>query len=98
MKNEETIIVCRCEDISMKEVLDAIDEGYRDFQELRKKLRVGMGACQGRVCLRLVEKILEEKTGRKTPKGSLPRYRPPLVPVSLGTLASDEKCRKKQML
>jgi NAD(P)H-nitrite reductase large subunit len=86
-------IVCRCEDISEDDVLTAIDEGYTDLEELRKKLRIGMGPCQGRVCIQLVIKILEKKTGKKITKVSLPTSRPPLIPIALGTLASgkDEK-------
>jgi NAD(P)H-nitrite reductase large subunit len=86
-------IVCRCEDISEEDVISAIDEGYTDIEELRKKLRIGMGPCQGRVCIQLVARILEKKTGKKISKIPLPTVRPPLVPVSLGTLAceNDEK-------
>jgi NAD(P)H-nitrite reductase large subunit len=86
-------IVCRCEDISEEDVIQAIEEGYTDIEELRKKLRIGMGPCQGRVCIQLVARILEKKTGRKISKIRLPTVRPPLVPISLGTLASenDEK-------
>jgi NAD(P)H-nitrite reductase large subunit len=83
-------IVCRCEDISEEDVLKAIEEGYTDLEELRKKLRIGMGPCQGRVCIQLVIKILEKKTGKKILKVSLPTSRPPLIPISLGTLASDK--------
>ena len=86
-------IVCRCEDISEEDVIKAIDEGYTDIEELRKKLRIGMGPCQGRVCIQLVARILERKTGKKISKIPLPTVRPPIVPVSLGTLAceKDEK-------
>jgi NAD(P)H-nitrite reductase large subunit len=84
-------IVCRCEDITEEDVINAIDEGYNDLEELRKKLRIGMGPCQGRVCIQLVTKILEKKTGRKVSKIPLPTSRPPEIPVSLGTLASEEK-------
>lgn len=83
-------IVCRCEDITEDEVINAIDAGYTDIEELRKVLRIGMGPCQGRVCIQLVMKILEKKTGKKISKLPLPRSRPPIVPVSLGTLASDK--------
>ena len=79
-------IICRCEDIDEEEVIKAIDEGCTDLEELRKKLRIGMGPCQGRICIPLVMKILEKKTGKKI---SLPTSRPPIIPVSLGTLASD---------
>ena len=86
-------IVCRCEDISEEDVIDAIDEGYTDIEELRKKLRIGMGPCQGRVCIQIVARILEKKTGKKVATTPLPTVRPPIIPVSLGTLASenDEK-------
>ena len=83
-------IVCRCEDISEEDVIKAIEEGYTDIEELRKKLRIGMGPCQGRVCIQLVTRILERKTGKKIAQIQLPTVRPPLVPVSLGTVASEK--------
>jgi NAD(P)H-nitrite reductase large subunit len=83
-------IVCRCEDISEEDVIHAIDEGYTDIEELRKKLRIGMGPCQGRVCIQLVARILEKKTGKKVANIPLPTVRPPLIPVSLGTLACEK--------
>jgi NAD(P)H-nitrite reductase large subunit len=83
-------IVCRCEDISEEDVIRAIDQGYTDIEELRKKLRIGMGPCQGRVCIQLVARILEKKTGKKVSTIPLPTVRPPLIPVSLGTLASED--------
>ena len=82
-------IVCRCEDIAEEDVLRAIEEGYTDIEELRKKLRIGMGPCQGRVCIQLVARILEKKTGKKVSTIPLPTIRPPIIPVSLGTLASE---------
>ena len=83
-------IVCRCEDISEEDVIHAIDQGYTDIEELRKKLRIGMGPCQGRVCIQLVARILERKTGKKVSTIPLPTVRPPLIPVALGTLASEK--------
>jgi len=83
-------IVCRCEDISEEDVLKAIRSGYTDLEELRKKLRIGMGPCQGRVCILLVAKILERETGKKVGAMKMPTVRPPLIPVSLGTLASED--------
>jgi NAD(P)H-nitrite reductase large subunit len=83
-------IVCRCEDISEEDVIHTIEEGYTDIEELRKKLRIGMGPCQGRVCIQLVIRILERKTGKKIAQIQLPTVRPPLVPVSRGTLASEK--------
>ena len=88
---KKNTIVCRCEDITVEEVEKAIDEGYTDIEELRKKLRIGMGPCQGRVCIQLVIKILEKKTGKKIKPENLPTSRPPIIPVNLGSFTSDKK-------
>jgi hypothetical protein len=39
----------------------------------------------------LARRVLCQKTEKSTEEIKLPASRPPLVPVSLGTLASDEK-------
>ncbi|HEC87338.1 MAG TPA: (2Fe-2S)-binding protein [Thermoplasmatales archaeon] len=83
-------IVCRCEEISEEEVIAAIEEGYTDLEELRKKLRLGMGPCQGRTCIPLVMRILAKKTGKRVEDIPLPTSRPPVIPITIGALASDE--------
>ncbi|MFH1013011.1 MAG: (2Fe-2S)-binding protein [Thermoplasmatota archaeon] len=87
-------VVCRCEDITYQDVIDAIREGYTDLEELRRKLRIGMGPCQGRVCISLLKKILSDETGEKVPEHSFPTSRPPLVPVSLGSLAQKKEGKR----
>jgi len=87
-------IICRCEDITEEEVIDAIHQGYTDLEELRRKLRIGMGPCQGRVCIPLVKKILERETGKRVPEESFPTSRPPLIPVSLGSLSKKKRGRQ----
>ncbi len=77
-------IVCRCEDVTEEEILEAIRDGYTDFEELRKKLRIGMGPCQGRVCIPLVKRILRRETGEEIK--SNPKMRPPITPIPLGML------------
>jgi sarcosine oxidase, subunit alpha len=91
MSKKKKTIICRCEDLTLEDVEKAINEQHTNLQELRKKLRIGMGPCQGRVCIQMVTKILERKTGKKIPKKSLHTSRPPIIPVSLGSLSSDEK-------
>ena len=85
----DKIFICRCEDLSQDEIEKAIDQGYATLEELKCKLRLGMGPCQGRGCYNLVIKIIETRTGNKIEKYSLPIHRPPIIPISLGTLASD---------
>lgn len=87
----DKVFICRCEDLTQEEIEQAIDEGYSTLDELKCKLRLGMGPCQGRGCLSLARRVLCQKTDKKTEEIILPTSRPPVVPVSLGTLASDEK-------
>jgi len=83
--------ICLCEDLTQEEIEQAIDEGYTTLEELKCKLRLGMGPCQGRSCISLARRILCQKTDKTTGEITLPSSRPPVIPVSLGTLASDEK-------
>jgi bacterioferritin-associated ferredoxin len=87
----DKVFICRCEDLTQEEIEEAIDEGYSTLEELKCKLRLGMGPCQGRGCLTLARRIICEKTDKSTGEITLPVSRPPVIPVSLGTLASDEK-------
>jgi len=88
---KKTTIICRCEDITEDDILSIIHEGYTDLEEIRRKLRIGMGPCQGRVCIQLVKKILERETKKQVQETSLPTNRPPLIPISLGALAAKRK-------
>lgn len=53
-------IICRCEEISEQEVVNCIHEpcGARTIKEIKKRVRPGMGKCQGGFCEIEVAKIL----------------------------------------
>ena len=87
----DKILICRCEDLTQEEIEQAIDEGYSTLDELKCRLRLGMGPCQGRSCISLARRVLCQKTSKTQEEIILPSSRPPVVPVSLGTLASDKK-------
>ncbi|MCD6341066.1 MAG: (2Fe-2S)-binding protein [Desulfurococcales archaeon] len=76
-------IICRCNDVTVEDVERAIEEGYTDLESLRKRLRIGMGPCQGRTCIPLLIRILARKLGKKPAEIMLPVTRPPIVPVPL---------------
>ncbi len=84
---EEDPVVCRCEDVRLSEVEAAVDAGYHSFEEVKRVLRVGMGACQAKTCGRIVLGILARKLGRPVSEFLPMKVRPPLVPIPLGTLA-----------
>ncbi len=84
------ITICRCEDVTEEDVVRAVREyGLTTLDELKRVLRIGMGPCQGRTCLRLAARILARETGRSTSEvmSLYPRVRPPIIPLELGLAA-----------
>ena len=89
---EEEEIVCRCEEVTKKDVERAIDMGFTDFEELRRYLRIGMGPCGGRTCRLLAMGILVRKTGRSIEELSGMTLRPPSIPLPFSAiLRGDEE-------
>ena len=86
----DSVLVCRCEEISAGEIRRAIREyGADSVTGVKRRVRAGMGLCQGRTCSKLVSRILAEETGKK-PEDILPASdRPPVRPVTFGELKGD---------
>jgi bacterioferritin-associated ferredoxin len=80
-------VICRCEEITEQEILDVIKKGYTSLDEIKRILRCGMGHCQGRSCLRIIARILNENTGKPVSKMKFPTSRPPLKPIPIKILA-----------
>ena len=59
------VIVCRCEEISKGEILDALRSPVPvpTIDGIKKRVRPGMGRCQGGFCMPLVTQIISEATG-----------------------------------
>lgn len=59
------IIVCRCEEISKGEIVDALRSPVPvpTVDGVKKRVRPGMGRCQGGFCMPLVTQIISECTG-----------------------------------
>jgi glycerol-3-phosphate dehydrogenase len=58
-------IVCRCEQITKREILDAIENplGNRTIAGIKYRARAMMGRCQGGFCLPRIVEILEKEFG-----------------------------------
>jgi glycerol-3-phosphate dehydrogenase len=58
-------IVCRCEQITRREVLDALNNplGARSLNSIKYRTRTMMGRCQGGYCLHRLVQILVEDFG-----------------------------------
>ena len=89
---DRDLIICRCEEITKAEIIDAVKEGYLTVNDIRKRTRAGMGFCQGKTCEKLVRQIIAQYGGKEA-KDVLPsRSRPPTRPVPVVAFAggSDE--------
>jgi hypothetical protein len=76
---DKETIVCRCEQITVGDVLDGIEKGYRNINEI-KRTRVAMGMCQGRMCESVVAQIMLQKGVPIEEIGYL-NLRSPLTPI-----------------
>ncbi len=76
------VIICRCEEISKGEIIDALNRPLcpPTVDGIKKRIRPGMGRCQGGFCSPLVTKIIAEHEGvnlsdvRKSSKESVILY------------------------
>ncbi|CAN5216957.1 NAD(P)/FAD-dependent oxidoreductase [soil metagenome] len=81
-------IVCRCEEVTDKQVRDTADLGCEGPNQMKAFLRCGMGPCQGRLCgLTVTELIAEQRRSTPAEIGYY-RLRPPVKPITLAELAS----------
>jgi thioredoxin reductase/bacterioferritin-associated ferredoxin len=81
-------IVCRCENVTAREVLAAVHEGCAGPNQLKAFTRCGMGPCQGRDCsLAVTELIARERRLSPAEVGRF-RARFPARPLTLGALAT----------
>lgn len=81
----DKIVVCRCEDVTTREIEEAVRAGHRDLESLKRFTGFGTGTCQGKQCVALCAHLLIEKGG-EPPLGPI-TPRPPFHPVSIAHLA-----------
>ena len=85
----ENVIICRCEEVTLKDVLDAIADGARDVRGVKIRTRAGMGLCQGKSCEKQIQRIIATECGLP-PEAVVPdKKRPPVRALSVGSLMRD---------
>ncbi len=87
-RDARVTVVCRCEEVTEQEIRQAIRNGHHSLEELKRVLRIGMGHCQGRGCLRIIARLIQEETGIPAASQKMPLPRPPLKPLPIGMLAN----------
>ena len=87
MGEEKSQFVCFCEDVTAKDIVDGIGEGFEDIQTLKRYSTVTMGPCQGKMCLKALVNITSQHTGASIQDIGVTTARPPHQPVPLAALA-----------
>ncbi|MHA1466421.1 MAG: (2Fe-2S)-binding protein, partial [Candidatus Heimdallarchaeaceae archaeon] len=54
-------IICRCERVTAGEIRAYINKGIKDMNELKSVTKVGMGACGGKTCAKMIERLFREE-------------------------------------
>jgi thioredoxin reductase/bacterioferritin-associated ferredoxin len=81
-------IVCRCEEVTAKDVLDAVAIGATGPNQLKAYCRCGMGPCQGRLCGLTVTELMAQARGKSPQEIGYYRLRAPVKPITLAELAA----------
>lgn len=83
-------LLCRCEDITVDECLDAVDAGYRCLEDLKRFLGVATGPCQAKACLQETMRLVAEANGMPVGEVDVMTLRPPVRPIAFATLAAED--------
>lgn len=89
-EDKRSIYICRCEEVTLAEIEEAIAGGARTLTAVKVRTGAGMGVCQGMTCRKNIERMLRE--GRADPSLACPKHSPyrfPVRTVSIGELAAD---------
>jgi len=79
-------ILCHCEDVTLDELLSAIDQGYTDIETIKRYTGIATGKCQGKCCLVQLIRVLDGM-GMKS-EARLTTIRQPVVPLPIGDIAA----------
>jgi len=81
-------VICRCEEVTMQDVIAAVADGARDVNDIKRRTRLGMGHCQGRFCGQVINELIWRLTGVRKPHEMF-TPRTPAKPVPFAFLAGE---------
>ena len=81
-------IVCRCEEVTAQNIVDAVAIGCHGPNQVKSFLRCGMGPCQGRMCSLTVTEVIAQARGLTPAEIGTFRLRPPVKPITVAELAA----------
>jgi len=88
--SDNKIILCRCEDVTLREFRQAYQEGFSELESLKRYTGLGTGFCQGKGCLSEAACELAALRGLPPQDIRLTNIRPPAEPLTFAQLAGLE--------
>lgn len=87
---DEELIICRCQEVTQGEILEAIKDGATTVDGVKRRTRACMGLCQGKTCGRLVQNLVARQTGQNPADVPPQKSRMPARPVKIGVFGGDD--------
>jgi len=97
LPNDDTVI-CRCEEICLKEIRRAIRSGASVPDDIKRRTRAGMGYCQGRMCGPAILGIAERELSLKPGRIGYARPRSPIRPIPMSLLLETPESPSRKAL
>jgi NAD(P)H-nitrite reductase large subunit len=80
-------LICRCEEVGAAGIAAALQHGALTVDDVKRRTRAGMGACQGIFCIPAIAAMVAEATATPIDELAPMTARPPVRPIPLEALA-----------
>lgn len=80
-------MLCRCEEVLSEEIVAAIAAGARSVDDVKRRTRAGMGACQGVFCVPVIAALVARAIDAPIETVAPMTARPPVRAIPLEALA-----------
>ena len=85
----EEVLICRCQEVTEQEILDAIRDGATTVDGVKRRTRACMGLCQGKTCGRIVKGVIAAELGQRPAELDDCTARGPARPVTVSSYGNE---------
>ena len=93
---DKSTIVCRCEEITVADIENAMAQGAETFDDVKRLTRSGMGLCQGKTCQSVITKLIAGIKNKPVSEVLISRSRMPLRPITMEVLAQAQRDERQE--
>ena len=83
---DKKVLVCRCMEITEGEVRNAVRQGARTVDAVKRVTQAGFGLCQSKTCFNVIARIISEETGKPASEIYPIRIRVPIRPLKIESM------------